>query len=251
MAAGRTTLRWRALTRQPGILVRREGQEVSTLLEVGRRLLYARSFVLAMVISMTCFIAVPHLTASAQPNLVVTSNLDFPKLAGSNAVCASTAPGNPCTLRAAVQTVNGGFVTGAEITFPPGNFTVTLDPLLGPITLSASMSITGESASDTVIDGNQRTGVMQVTDAATVRVSRLSIQHGRSAMVGGISNAGSLALDDVTVRSNQANTGGGILTSGALTIHGGTVTSNVGITSGGGIQVAENASLVATSCSYQ
>jgi hypothetical protein len=200
----------------------------------------------ATALSVASFAAAPALTASAQPTLAVTSNLDFPKLGGSNAVCASTAPGNPCTLRAAIETVNNGFDPGAEITFPATPFVVTLNPVLGRLLVKASMSIVGSGPAVTAIDGNLLTGVMQVNSGWTVMLSGLSIEHGKEVLRGGILNAGNLTLNDVRVAFNQAADGAGINNTGSVTMHGGSVESNIASGLGGGVAVAVGATFTAS-----
>lgn len=218
----------------------------SDLSEARRRRPSRFLVLVATALSVASFAAAPALTASAQPTLAVTSNLDFPKLGGSNAVCASTAPGNPCTLRAAIETINAGFDAGGEITFPPTPMVVTLNPVLGRLIVNASMSITGSGAAVTAVDGNLLIGVMQVNSGTTVTLSHISIQHGKEVLRGGIVNAGTLTLNNVRVAFNQAADGAGINNLGSVTMHGGSVESNIATSLGGGVAVGVGASFTAT-----
>jgi hypothetical protein len=45
---------------------------------------------------------------------------------------------------------------------PASAFVLTLNPVRGPLDATASMSIIGHGAGQSVIDGNRQTGVLQV-----------------------------------------------------------------------------------------
>jgi hypothetical protein len=202
--------------------------------EVAGRLPALRGAVALVAFSTAAWWAtIPTATLAAQ-TYAVTSPLDASKLPGSAAQCMSQAVGNPCTLRAAIETANG-FATGATIVVPGGLPTIVLDPLKGPLSVSSSMTIDVEGAGTPRVDGAGAVIPLVLTGSIAVTVSGLSIQHG---LGGGIVNSGATAnLRDVTVEGTQG--GDGIVSTGPLSMRGGSVTRNPG----GGIVLSDDATL--------
>jgi hypothetical protein len=148
----------------------------------------------------------------------------------SEADVGGTCPPSSCTLRQAVNTVNGGS-GGDLIEVPAGHYTLTL----GELQLEKDVTIVGAGPATTTIDGNATSRIFGIPGTTvTANVSGLTIENGRvlgmnptQAHGGGIVNSGTLTLDDVLVRDNEVapadNTGlipagGGIFNSGTLLI---------------------------------
>src|ERR1700736_1141378 len=90
--------------------------------------------------------ASPVATA-AQETVTVDSNADSAKLPGSGISCRSQAPGNPCTLRAAIETANGFLPAGSTINVPGAySGAQAIKLTLGQLDLSRSQTIVSASA---------------------------------------------------------------------------------------------------------
>src|SRR5947209_2476219 len=87
----------------------------------GRRLLAAVAATLLVAVSLPW----PTVTY-AVTTFTVTTTTDAPKLGGSGANCQSTTTGNPCTLRAAVQTHNSIGGTNTINISTAGTYTLAL-----------------------------------------------------------------------------------------------------------------------------
>src|SRR6202023_2305830 len=105
-----------------------------------RRLPLGRALRTCAVLAATLPIASVPITALAAPTYTVDSNLDFPKLINSGAACQSSAPNNPCTLRAAIQTANAGGA-GAIIDVPAALGTIMLNPSNGILPIQVGMTV--------------------------------------------------------------------------------------------------------------
>jgi CSLREA domain-containing protein len=139
-----------------------------------------------------------------------------------------------CSLRDAVTAANA--TSGAIISVPDDTYTLTH----GALDITSSMTISGTSLANTIVDGGRADRVFNVL-SGTVTISGMTIQHGYSPGVGGgIVASGSLTLNKVKLYDNHAaNSGGGIVawtsgTDGTLTLNDSTVVSNTA-TFGGGI----------------
>ncbi|MDP9247696.1 MAG: hypothetical protein M3O95_06360, partial [Candidatus Dormibacteraeota bacterium] len=221
--------------------------------------LFLRALGLALGFSLGAVAAAPTVAAS-QGTLNVDSNADSAKLGGSGVNCRSEAPGNPCTLRAAIETVNGFLPAGSTVDVPAAySGAQAIRLTLGQLDLTRSQDIetTGGPGGATV-DAQGAFRVMQVAQGASVTLSGLTVSHGNPrGDGGGIRNLGSLTLDGVLVRDNQVSgfLGGGLYTTGAVTMKGGAVTGNQALASpggglGGGVYVFEGGSLTAAGTSF-
>src|SRR5262249_1177466 len=86
--------------------------------------------------------------------------------------------------------------------------------------------------------------VFNISPAANVEISGLTIMGGNAVNGGGISNSGTLLLsDDVLTGNTAAAYGGGIYNTGALTLTSGLIINNVATTAGSGIYSTSNGSL--------
>jgi parallel beta helix pectate lyase-like protein len=221
--------------------------------------LFLRALGLALGFALGAVAAAPT-AAAAQGTLNVDSNADSAKLGGSGVNCRSEAAGNPCTLRAAIETVNGFLPAGSTIDVPAAySGAQAIKLTLGQLDLTRSQGIesTGGPGSAT-LEAQGASRVMQVAQGASVTLSGLTIGHGNPrGDGGGIRNLGSLALDGVLVRDNQVSgfRGGGVYTTGSLTMKGGAVSGNQALASpggglGGGVYVFDGGSLTAAGTSF-
>lgn len=162
--------------------------------------------------------------APTAPMFTVNSNSDATDWNPGDGKCETANGNNICTLRAAV--VEANTLSGAAINFGLGG-TVTYLLTLGALPLNANMSIVGNGAGNTIIDGdgsvtNNRVFTI-VSSGTIVNISSVTIRNGRSNQGGGIHNAGNLLLNNVVIINNVADlnsnqSGGGIWNSGALTV---------------------------------
>jgi hypothetical protein len=155
------------------------------------------------------------------------------------------------SLREALEVTNAN--PGAEtISFAGALSGSTINLVLGQLTISDDVTITGLGASDLAIDGQGASRVMRVTNNATADISGLTITGGSADRGGGLRNyAGSTTeLTEVVISGNTATAsdfwaGGGIRNEGNLTITDSRITGNAttgGI--GGGAGIGNNSVLV-------
>lgn len=103
------------------------------------------------------------------------------------------------------------------------------------LTIGKNLSIIGQSASTTIIEGGGNTVVTIANPAVQVSLSQVTVQNGLQ----GISNVGTLSLTRSIITGNGFRfighgNGGGIFNSGTLTIRWTTISRN-GAATGGGI----------------
>jgi hypothetical protein len=183
----------------------------------------------------------------------VTTTQDAPKLSGSNASCQSTLMGNPCTLRAALQTTASlGFLIPPPYTIvvPAGTYTLTVAGPNDDAGASGDLDIatdgvviSGAGAATTTINGGALDRVFDVRPGVTATISGLTVTNGKPpANDGGggirVVAGASLILTDAVISGNAADFGGGILNGGTATLTNVTVSNNnalTNISSGGGI----------------
>ena len=179
---------------------------------------------------------------------IVTSNADAADAKPGDGVCATAAATPACTLRAAIQEANA--LAGADtINVPSGTYFLTIQGAsedaasAGDLDVTGELTINGTGTNAPVIGGGGIDRVFDVLGAATVTMSRLTIQNGNpggaNAAGGGIRNAGNLTLLNVAIRNNtvQNGDGGGIanLGSGRMQLTNVTLSGNVAAARGGGI----------------
>ncbi|MAT99985.1 MAG: hypothetical protein CL608_22825 [Anaerolineaceae bacterium] len=138
-----------------------------------------------------------------------------------------------CTIRDAILTA----ANGDDITIPAGNY--TLSPTVGALTVTKDLTFNGNSATDTFIDAQGNSRVLNVTAGAVV-FNGLTIQNGVAVDGAGIRISGAttnVTLNNSTVFSNSATTNGGgvYLQSGILTLQNSEVVTNTAALDGGGI----------------
>ena len=132
---------------------------------------------------------------------------------------------------------------GDTITFEAG----LSCPAASPITLTSTLditqnlTITGPGAAALAVSGGGTVGVVDISGAAVVGISGLTIENGSSTSLGGgiSNNGGSATLDDSTVSDNSTTSeggGGGISNlGGSMTITDSTISDNTTSLSGGGM----------------
>ena len=146
-------------------------------------------------------------------------------------ICEVTVGMADCSLRAATNEINvlGG---SHQIVLGVGIYQLTLvgeegDGLAGDLNIyGASVVITGQSVTDTIIDGNELGTVLQVGNNGSFTLEQLTITGGRADSApesagGGLVFSGSstvATLNSVAVLDNVANIGGGIYIVGATVI---------------------------------
>jgi len=182
-------------------------------------------------------------TTTVNSTLALTVN-DAGDAADTNVgdrICdTNAAPGDQCTLRAAIQETNAA-VTNDTIDFSlPANTTIVLTSLLPDIN-GGDLVMTGP-ASGVTISGNNLYRVFKVV-AGNVRLLNLTIANGRQNQGAGILNSGNLTISNSTLSGNRAASagafditeGGAIFNTGALTILNSTISGNSADDSGGGL----------------
>ena len=201
---------------------------------------------------MLVFIWPAPVPTHAAATFTVNSPADVVDNNPGNGICDTG--GGVCTLRAAIMEANHTPGGGATIYFGlPGAVTYLLSipksgsdgEATGDLNITRTMSLLGNGAGITTIDGNGAVlndKVFQITE--TVFISGVTIQHGSSPNYGGgIRNQGSLTLINSAIISNTTvnsinSFGGGIYSSGPLTLTNSIVRGNTTGSSnahGGGI----------------
>jgi hypothetical protein len=125
---------------------------------------------------------------------------------------------------------------GGTVEFQPG-LAGTITLTTGQLTLARNVSILGPGADIITVSGNNASRVFEVTPAATVTITGLTIRNGRAigAPGGGIANAGTLTVTASTLSGNSASEAGGIYnSSGTLTVIASTLSGNSAPSGGGG-----------------
>ncbi len=93
----------------------------------------------------------------------------------------------------------------------------------------------GNSASNTILNGNSAGRVVLIAAATSVTLRGLRLTGGAAYAGGGIENNGTVDLTDCTIKGNAANSGGGVSNTGAAAFTGCDITDNTTSGFGGGI----------------
>ncbi|MFN8591169.1 MAG: hypothetical protein U0031_06855 [Thermomicrobiales bacterium] len=112
------------------------------------------------------------------------------------------------SVQAAIDAANAG----ATITICKGSFD-------GAIVVSKNLTLVGNGADDTELDGNGEGSTVTIAEGVTATISGVTISGGTGTLVpaegfiegGGILNRGTLAVLDSVITDNEAERGGGIL----------------------------------------
>lgn len=203
--------------------------------------------------TVTCDIGAYEFLAS----LAVNSTADRVDADANDGACdtGEMVDGEPeCTLRAAVQTVNGW--GGAEtITVPAGVYALTLAganedaAATGDLDVNVSVALVGAGAEATIVDGGGLDRVFEMAPPALrarpaavteermrIGIEGLTMRNGEADEGGGVRNSVlvRLRLVDVAVRENQASMfGGGVFNEGELELVRTAVSGNFGDDGGG------------------
>ncbi len=192
--------------------------------------------IMAVAAVLIVALALPVGTTHAGTTYVVTRTTDIP----FDEVCDAD-----CSLREAIWYANG-FGGADTIIVPAGTYTLDVvgageeNNETGDLDITDEVTIIGDGAATTIIDGNGATlgdRVVQITGAFSVILSGITIRNGNTAGDGGgIYSVGTLILADSAASGNTAaNTGAGIFNSGTLTLNNSTVSGNNASNAGSGV----------------
>lgn len=140
---------------------------------------------------------------------VVNNNGDAGDVTAGNGVCETGTGNGICTLRAAVQETN--VLAGDDtITFAVGITNVLVASEISINAPAGTLTINGNGANVTTIDGGSAANRLFNLNNATVTITGVTLSGGRTTGHGGgiIATSGTLVLDAVTVQNNQATTNG-------------------------------------------
>ena len=191
-------------------------------------------------------VALALASLAARPCEAATFNVD--RTDDAPAATACTAAANDCSLRGAVTAANALPNEPSTITVPAGTFvlsqavdcsfrktgcgTVGCDYTthVTSLCISAPITLQGDSAATTIIDGSQLGSVAVVSGLVAAELRDLTLTHGRQLNRdyggGGVDNYGTLTLTRTIVHANSAQIGGGVKTEGPLNIVQSTISAN-------------------------
>ncbi len=208
-----------------------------------------RGGLIAIAVFLVAWLVAP-VSVHAAPTFTVNSAADVVDGNPGDGVC-ETAPGNGvCTLRAAIMEANHTVGGGATINFSLPNGSVILlsipasgadDETTGALKINVSMSIVGNGAANTIVNGNGNVvndPGLDIASGVTVNLSGVQIELAGTANTqgGAILNQGTLILTGSILRKNTSYNGGGILNKGNLSVVNSTIEgNNVYLSAGGGI----------------
>jgi CSLREA domain-containing protein len=163
--------------------------------------------------------------------------------------------GSDCSLREAITAANGHPGENV-ILLHAGTYTLTAPPsgASASLEIQGTLSLIGDDAGTTIIDGNHLAGIFHVAAGATVEIRDVTLRNGLAAGGGGaIRNDGALTLlrtlltfNDSTRDGAGASFGGAIASSGSgssLTLADSAVINNDSLGSGGGLALGGTARL--------
>ena len=190
-----------------------------------------------------------NITITPPPISVVVNTLgDAPDINVGDGICdTDPAPGNQCTLRAALQETNAtGAASGNTISFALTNpAAIILNSALSDI--NTSLTITGPGANSLTVQRNSAVGtpnfrIFTIISGTNVAMSGLTVANGSvvgsfpASSGGGIFDSGTLTLTNSVVSGNNAaaGPGGGIFVyHGTLTVSNSLITGNNAFSGGG------------------
>jgi CSLREA domain-containing protein/MYXO-CTERM domain-containing protein len=226
--------------------------------------------------------------AALAATFTVNTTSDARDASPGDGVCETAPHNGTCTLRAAIQEANA--LGGANaISVPSGNYVLTIAGAFedasatGDLDVNSTMTITGEGASRTIIDGggaalNDNVFDLHAASAApdTITIASLTVRNAQRSAVQnrfgimstladltisdsgvGVMTGGPLTLLDSTISGNNLNagvyasTGGGVyVAAGSTVIMRDTFVDNGTGSSGGGVYVAPMAAASVTNCTF-
>ena len=169
--------------------------------------------VAAMIVASLAFVKQPTRASASldEPTttIVVDSLLDLPDPTPADGICNTDGAG--CTLRAAIQTAQGGA--------QPGPDTIDLSGISGTIVMSfgvlpaisENLTLSGPAIADTLlIDATGAHQHMTILPGVTVEIAKVFLTNGSGATGGSIYNAGLLTLTGVIIANSSARNGGAL-----------------------------------------
>ena len=206
-------------------------------------------------------------TATSAPRFTVNSTVDAPDANVGDGICASTADGSRCTLRAAVQEADT--VSGSTVVVPAGRFRLSIPPLAaetlpgstmavdgatGDLDINQVMTVRGAGPGRTVIDGSGLDRVFAIGNVGTGHLSDMTVTGGDPsqlgtnqgiALGGAIFNGGAITLDRMALVGNRADGGGGMFSiPGTAPVIRDTLIAGNRAYSGGGLRLDAGATII-------
>ncbi len=206
---------------------------------------------------LTLLLLLSHrLPASASPSATFTVNtqLDGVDMNIGDGLCdIDPAPGQQCSLRAAIQEANAT-AAADTIILPAGLYPLNVlganedAAATGDLDITEPLTLQGAGAGSTSIIGSRSlaSGYDRVLDIyAEATISDVTIRHGRAIYGGGVKSIATVTLTNVVVAENDAHTdSGGIFNGGSMTLANSQVISNTAASKVGGIYNAHHLTLV-------
>ena len=167
---------------------------------------------------------------------VVNDAGDAPAL---NASLSCLTAGGTVTLRSAIQRLDNAGGTNTIFFSLSNPSTITLGSQL-TITNSPAQTLTitgGPTPSAIVVDGGNNNGIFKINSGATVSMSGLTLQHGKT-VGGAIDNSGTVTITNSVLTDNHSIGNGGAIENrgGQVTVIDSAITNNTADNTGGGIR---------------
>src|SRR5712692_8996698 len=142
-------------------------------------------------------------------------------------------PSYAATLTVCASGCNSTTIAGAIVAASAGDTISILDAVRteANITVNKNLTIQGQGAANTAVDGNAAGSVFIINNGVTATIQDMTIRNGSSITYGyggGIYNLGTLTLSNSTLTGNAADAGGGGIFNytGTLTLSNSTFTGN-------------------------
>jgi predicted outer membrane repeat protein len=141
------------------------------------------------------------------------------------------------SLRQAVLDANAN--AGADdVVFDPNVDTQTITLTSGALSVTDDLTVTGDGATNTIIDGNGTDRIFLITGSPTFTITGATLQNGVASSGGGgaIDSDGAVTIDATVVTDNSAPGDGGGIAADEVTVQNGSVVrANQAATEGGGV----------------
>ena len=181
----------------------------------------------AILSILLCALVTPWQVASAAPVI-------FVRVDGHDTLCDGTVdtayPGSGGPYPCAKRTVQ----VGVDAVDPGGTVGVRAGTYSAGITIAKSMTLQGEGATLTIIDGGGTMPGLDIGAGTTVDVYDLTIQNAVNTVYGGgIRNQGTLWMAECIIQNNYAPGGGGLFSNHSTTLLGNIIQGNSAAVGGG------------------